>query len=540
VGVTGVKMFIAENGISKQPILIIEDNDEDYQTILWSIKKLPSHPPVLRCEDGDDALDYLNQRGKYSQQKFKTGPSLVFLDLNLPGKDGHNVLVRIKKDPNLKTMPIVVFTSSSNPTDVEQSYLNGANSYIHKPIDLESFKKTIQLTLQYWLGTVQSLPKKPDNVLVAQTLERLPTLQDFFSHVASQFLRPETRSQALAYLVSLLSNSERKNCWQLAAQAGDSNPARMQRLLSHARWDVDQVLSELRDYIVEQLGHSEALVVLEEMSFQKKGDRSVGVLKQYSSDTEQIRNCQIGIFLNYVSPKGITLLDRELYLPAEWADDTERRFEAEVPEKVTYNSKIALAKSLLTRTVAADVPLKWVMGNYVFGEDEVLRGWLEEQSLPYILEITSQAKLRFNQRDELKEATAEELTVKPARGIRVATRKENEPIEAPTDEWKRLELGESQTMSGYYHWLLFQTSNRPQKEWRYWVAFGPGVVPFPEMIRAIEQYATTKTYNKTIREEVGLSHYEVRSWQGWYRHITLAMIAQMCYAVEGDTIAKLK
>jgi SRSO17 transposase/ActR/RegA family two-component response regulator len=533
-------MSIVENNLLRRPILIIEDNDEDYQTILWSIKKLPSHPPVFRCEDGEDALDFLNQRGKYARQKVALRPSLVFLDLNLPGQDGRAVLEQIKKDPSLKTMPIIVFTCSSNPADVEQSYHNGANSYINKPLDLESFKRTIQLTLEYWLGTVRNLPEKSDIMGVAEVFEQLTSLQDFFNRVSPHFFRPETRTQALAYLVSLLSEAGRKNCWQLAAQAGDSNPARMQRLLSHARWNVDKVLDDLRDYITEQLGHSEALVILEEISFQKKGDRSVGVLKQYCSDVGQVKNCQVGIFLTYASPNGSTLLDRELYLPPEWADDATRCFEAEVPEGVGYTSKAGLASRLLQRAATARVPMKWATGNRVFGEDTALRNWLEEQGLPYVLEITAQTVLSLQHRDQLKEISARELASKPTQGIRSLTRKGTEVGEASPEDWRRIELGESQIIPGYHHWLLFRPNSQPSEEWSYWLVFGSEVTPLPEIVRVSEQYAALKANCKASRDEVGLGHYEVRSWQGWYRHVTLAMVAQACYVLDGPVVSGLR
>ncbi|MEI6043574.1 MAG: IS701 family transposase [Chloroflexota bacterium] len=518
-------MVTSINSISRQPILIVEDNDEDYETILWSIKKFLTHPRIFRCEDGEEALDFLNQRGKYKQQKVAPRPSLVLLDLNLPGKDGRDVLEQIKKDPSLKMLPVVVFTGSAELLDVEQSYSSGANSFIRKPINLESFKKTIQLTLEYWLGPVENLAEHPNNAKMEAVLEELPPLQEIFGRISTHFSRTETRTQALAYLLSLLSETERKNCWQLATLAGDSNPAKMQRLLSHARWDVNRVLDDLREFIIEEVGHSEAIVALEEISFPKKGDRSVGVSPQYSSDTEQIKSCQLGLFLTYASSKGSTLLDRELYLPPNWANDPARRLEAEVPPEVTYSSKAELARQMLQRAITAHVPLKWITGNRIFGNDTAFQGWLEEEALSYVLEISPETLLQLDRQGLPPEAIASELTVKPALGIR--SKNGSPKSESLTEGWMRVDLGSSKIVPSYHRWLIFRQSNSPTGTLRYWLTFGAETTPLSEIVRVITEYDIIKATCKATRKKVGLDHYEVRSWHGWYRHITLAMIAQV-------------
>ena len=124
-----------------------------------------------------------------------------------------------------------------------------------------------------------------------------------------------------------------KNGWQLAEQAGDATPYGVQHLLSTYVWDADLVRDDLRDYVVEHLGDVHGVLVVDETGFLKKGNKSVGVQRQYSGTAGRIENCQIGVFLTYASSEGRTLLDRELYLPRVWVDDLERRREAGVPEK---------------------------------------------------------------------------------------------------------------------------------------------------------------------------------------------------------------
>src|ERR1051325_9297460 len=176
------------------------------------------------------------------------------------------------------------------------------------------------------------------------------------ARVAPRFARAEPRRRALAYLRGLLSPIERKNGWQLAEQAGEATPDGMQHLLARADWDADQVRDDLRAYVVEHLGDAQAVLVVDETGFLKKGPKSVGVQRQYSGTAGRIENCQIGVFLAYASPKGRTFLDRELYLPKEWACDLARRTEAGVPEAVTFATKPEIARRMLERAFTAGVP----------------------------------------------------------------------------------------------------------------------------------------------------------------------------------------
>ena len=139
-------------------------------------------------------------------------------------------------------------------------------------------------------------------------------IEQVHSCIAGRFRRPEPRRRVLDYLRGLVSSVERKNGWQLAEQAGDATPDGVQRLLSTYRWDADLVRDDLRDYVVEQLGAADGVLVVDETGFLKKGSKSVGVQRQYSGTAGRIENCQIGVFLAYAGARGRTLLDRELYL----------------------------------------------------------------------------------------------------------------------------------------------------------------------------------------------------------------------------------
>lgn len=138
----------------QQPLLIVEDSNEDFSTLLRVLRKLSFDRPIQRVESGDEALDFLFRQGEYIDAKKSPQPSLVLLDLNLPGTDGREVLFQIKSDETLRMIPIVVFTTSSNPKDIEVCYRFGVNSYMLKPMDTQALYHTVQAFLVHWYEVV--------------------------------------------------------------------------------------------------------------------------------------------------------------------------------------------------------------------------------------------------------------------------------------------------------------------------------------------------------------------------------------------------
>ena len=164
-------------------------------------------------------------------------------------------------------------------------------------------------------------------------------------------------------------------------------------MLAVYHWDADQVRDDLQGYVVEHLGDPGGVLVVDETGFLKQGKKSVGVKRQYSGTAGKVENCQIGVFLAYGSRHGAAFLDRELYLPQEWAADGARRREAGVPEGVVFRTKGQLAQGMIARAVAAGVPFAWVTGDTVYGNDRRLRQWLEEQGLCYVLAVKNNEPL---------------------------------------------------------------------------------------------------------------------------------------------------
>src|SRR5215213_2164653 len=214
-------------------------------------------------------------------------------------------------------------------------------------------------------------------------------LEGLAGRIAPRFVRAEPRRRALAYLRGLLAPLERKNGWQLAEAAGDATPDGVQDFLSRMHWDADAVRDDLRAYVVEHLGDPEAVLVLDETGFLKKGDKSAGVQRQYSGTAGRIENCQIGVFLAYASRHGHALIDRALYLPETWAFDAARRAEAGVPQRVSFTTKPKIGRAMLDRALAAHLPFAWVTGDSVYGADSALRRAIEAASKGYVLSVTS-------------------------------------------------------------------------------------------------------------------------------------------------------
>ena len=169
--------------------------------------------------------------------------------------------------------------------------------------------------------------------------------------LGARFSRRDLLRQAESYLRGLLSQVERKNSWQLAEAAGADTPHGFQRLLGRARWNADEVRDDLQRYVVEHLGDSDGVLIIDETGFLKKGNKSAGVSRQYSGTAGRIENSQIGVFMAYRSDRGHALVDRELYLPKCWTEDRQRSGEAGIPEDTGFATKPVLARRMLRRAI---------------------------------------------------------------------------------------------------------------------------------------------------------------------------------------------
>jgi len=357
-----------------------------------------------------------------------------------------------------------------------------------------------------------------------QVMQWAQALASLHARIAPRFARPEPRGRVLTYLQGLLSSTERKNGWQLAEHAREATPYGMQRLLASAVWDANLVRDDLRAYVLEHLGTPRAILVLDETSFPKRGKKSAGVQKQYCGTTGQVENCQVAVFLSYVSEKGHTLIDRELYLPKLWTDDRERCCEVNIPETVGFQTKCELARRMVERIWEAEIPIAWVVADTVYGSNLDLRTWLEQHQYAYVLAV----------------ACDEPVGIQTPNGRRQVEVREVEALLLQAQDWQRLSMSQGtkgprlfdwaavptlhQWEDDGHHWLLLRRSLTDPNEKTYYFVFAPQATTLPEMVEAIgARWQIEQDFESA--KDLGLDHYEVRGWLGWYRYVTLVMLA---------------
>ena len=341
------------------------------------------------------------------------------------------------------------------------------------------------------------------------------------------FAQVQTRQRAQAYLRGLLSPIERKNGWQLAEEAGETTPYAMQYLLDRAVWDSEQLREVLRTYVREQLADGSAVLVIDETGFLKKGSKSVGVQRQYSGTAGRVENCQLGVFLTYACQAGHTLLDRELYLPKSWTQDAARCQQAHVPAGVSFATKPELAARMLTRTLDAGISAAWVTADTVYGSHRPLCAVLQARQQAYALAVPCREQV------QVRGERAPKRVDQVARGLPAQAW---QPLSAGSGskgprlfDWARVQLVAAEpARTGWQHWLVIRrslASGAQPAKMAYVLVFARMGTTLPDMVQAIGSRWAVEQCIEEAKGQVGLDEYEVRSWQGWYRHITLCMLA---------------
>jgi len=296
----------------------------------------------------------------------------------------------------------------------------------------------------------------------------------------------------------------------------------MQDFLGRMRWDADAVRDDLRADVVEHLGDPGAVLVLDETGFVKKGEKSAGVQRQYSGTAGRVENCQVGVFLGYASRHGRALIDRALYLPEGWAGDAGRRAGAGVPAAVAFATKPKLGRAMLERALDAGVPCAWVAGDSVYGADGTLRRAIEARRRGYVLAVTSGQRLGARRVDAW------------VAGV-------------PPEGWLRLSAGEGSKGPRLYDWaytpyrggapagwekgLLVRRKLDEPDELAFHLTLAPEGTDLATLVRVAGTRWTIESCFEAAKGEAGLDEYEVRSWTGWHRHVTLAMLAHAYLAV---------
>ena len=283
-------------------------------------------------------------------------------------------------------------------------------------------------------------------------------IDELMGRIAGRFARVEPRRRARAFVLGLLTDLPRKNCWSIAEHAGDATPDGMQHLLAGARWDADGVRDDLRGYVAGHLGDAAAVLVVDETGDLKKGRCTAGVQRQYTGTAGRIENCQVAVYLTYAAPGGHALIDRELYLPRSWTGDPARCAAAGIPEGTMFATKPKLARRVIARALDAGIPASWVAGDEVYGGDPGLRADLETRQMGYVLAV----------------AKSHRLNAGPG-----ACRADQLAARLPRSAWQQYSAGNGAKGHRYYDWAFIGVEPRSSGTAGCWSAAtgGPGSLP---------------------------------------------------------------
>ena len=361
-------------------------------------------------------------------------------------------------------------------------------------------------------------------------------LSAFLRRYLPRFYRIEQRDNAATVIRGLLSGLERKTCEPIAIEAGLARKP-IQFFVGSGKWDDEAVMAELRTHVREELAEPEGVVVVDPSGFPKKGTESCGVDRQWCGRLGKVDNCQIGVFLAYAAEAGYAPLDRRLYLPEEWADDEARREKCHVPEGVKFQETWRIALDLLDRSLPG-LPHGWIVGDDELGRASEFRAALRQRDERYVLDVPCNTTVRDLERrrpPRKKAGVGRKREVPFVRADAWAARQ-------PESGWERITVrdGEKGPLVVDAMSVRVRTKRdrrvgpeerlvviRPVGESRidYALSNAGPEIPLAEVVRAQRQRHRIEEVFGAGKGEVGLDHYEVRSWVGWHHHMTLCLVA---------------
>jgi SRSO17 transposase len=373
----------------------------------------------------------------------------------------------------------------------------------------------------------------------------------FHAHFAPLFGRKEVQRRSEQYLRGLLvQQTDRRNAENVAETIAGATPRSLQRLLTEAPWSTEPVIDRLQAYLGARLNHPKGVFVLDESGFPKQGKKSVGVGRQYCGTLGKVGNCQVGVFLAYVSARGHALVDKRLYLPAAWTNDPARCQAAGVPPEIGYQSKAELGLAMLRGARAAGhLQGHWVAGDDAYGMVPTLRDALDAEGWYYVLDVPKTTPV-FTQ-----PATPASMTIPPwsGRGRKPTTPRPSQDAlppqsvqgvaaNVPSTAWRELTVAEGAQgprtyqfvglrvwesrdgLPGRACWLVLRR-NLDGTEPRYYLCNANADTPLLLMAQVGAARWAIETEFETAKGETGLDEYEVRSFRGWHHHITLGLLA---------------
>src|SRR5918912_1759988 len=370
----------------------------------------------------------------------------------------------------------------------------------------------------------------------------------FHAYFAPLFGRKEAQRRSEQYVRGLLvQQTDRRYAENVAETIAGATPRALQRLLTEAPWPTEPVIERLQAYVAARLNTPEGIFILDESGFPKQGTKSVGVARQYCGTLGKVGNCQLGVFLAYVSARGHALVDKRLYLPPAWTADPARCHAAGVPAEVGYQSKAELGLAMLRQARAAGhLQGNWVAGDDAYGMVPTLREALAAEGWQYVLDVPQTTPVftqpaqtvvprwggrgRVPTKPRLAPGAPSPQTVRAvAAGLAPAAWQEltvAEGAQGPrTYQFAALRVWESRDgLPGRACWLVLRR-NLDGSELKYSLSNAPETTSCATLGRVGATRWCIETDIQATKGAMGLDEYEVRSWQGWHHHITLALLA---------------
>jgi SRSO17 transposase len=380
----------------------------------------------------------------------------------------------------------------------------------------------------------------------AEQLQRLkPEFDLFLDRYASHFRHEGNQGQARRFVQGLLIGGDRRSAENIAEAVEGGVVRSAQKFLGQGRWDGDDVLRELQGHVGEAFGDPDGVLNVDESGFPKKGTKSVGVKRQYAGCLGRTDNCQIGVFVNYHTAAGHTLIDRRLFLPEEWANDAPRRKEAGVPEEVIFRTKPELALEMVQAAVTRGLPFRWVTADSVYGESPTFVQGVRGLGKWYVVDVGCDARV-WLQEPEVIPAGTKGRRGRPTAGPKPATKPER--VDAvvsrlPASAWRRVVVAEGSQGPRIYEyaalWVWFSEEGLPagrerllvrrslsqSAELKYHRCNAPEAVSLEKAAQVRGCHWSVEQSFEAAKGECGLDEYETRGWVGWHHHMTLSLLA---------------
>ncbi|MFJ8586861.1 IS701 family transposase [Streptomyces sp. NPDC093595] len=337
--------------------------------------------------------------------------------------------------------------------------------------------------------------------------------------IAGRFTRVEPRRRAWKFVLGLLSDLPRKNCWTLAEHAGDATVYGLQQLLSRAKWDADVVRDDLRSFVVEQLHDEEAVLVVDETGDLKKGTATVGVQRQCTGTAGRIENSRVAVYLACSSRRGHAAIDRELYVPRSWITDAARCRPAGIPEEVGFATKPALAVRMIDRSLDAGIHAAWVAADEIYGGNPQLRGALEERQVGYVLAVACDHRIATRAGTVRADALVKKLPKRAWQKLSAGAGAKGHRFY----DWALADVADGQ--AGHRHLLVRRNRNRNSGELAFYLSYSATPVPLATLVRVAGRRWTVEETFQAPKGLAGLDEHQVRRWTSWHRWVTLAMLA---------------